>query len=116
MRAGWRSEPGRGSTCASTATTAVRATSSLRPTDVRTCVRALGQPEGRNRGKPDPPGLPRTGGDPHVRRPGGDERPLLRGAGEVDPEPGAEGIADAVPVDDQSVSGMQPCVPVLHVG
>ena len=46
-----------------------------------------------------------------VRRfdaPGGPEHEFLRGQGEVSAQPSAEGIAHAVPLDDQSVQGMHP--------
>ena len=48
---------------------------------MRTCVRALGQPEGRERGARAAARLPRPAGDPHVRRTRGARRALPRGPG-----------------------------------
>ena len=59
----------------------------VRPPAMRTCVRALGQPEDR-RGRADPPArLPRRGRRPPLRRARGPRHPLLRGPREVRPQP-----------------------------
>ena len=50
---------------------------------------------------------------PPLRRPRGARHPLLRGALEVGAQQGAGGVADAVPLDDQPVQGMQACLHVL---
>ena len=58
--------------------------------------------------RPERP-LPRLGGGrrrPHVRRTRGARHPLPRGAREVGAEPRPEELADAVPLDDQSVPRM----------
>ena len=88
---------------------------SVRRPPVRTCVRALGQPEGR---RARPPRCPATASRRRSgpSTPRGAGRPLLRGPGQVDPEPGAEGVADAVPVDDQPVSRMHTCLRLLRSG
>ena len=51
-----------------------------------------------------------------IRRAGGGRHPFLRGSGEVDPEPRAGGVADAVPVDDQSVPRLHSRLPILRWG
>ena len=91
--AGSRSGPGRASTCASTATAAAharcrghgvrgagpeRCSDHVRPR-MRTCVRALERADSRGRGGPPPPGLPRAGHGPDLRRARGARHPLLRG-------------------------------------
>ena len=48
-----------------------------------------------------------------LRRARGARDALLRGPGEVDPQPGAGGVADAVPLDDQPVPRLHPRVRVL---
>ena len=68
---------------------------------MRTYVRALGKPASERRGGAPASGIPGRGGRAPLRRAGGDGHPLLRGAREVDPEPRAEVVADAVPVHDQ---------------
>ena len=78
----------------------------VRPRCMRTYVRALGQPEGREEEAHQLPGLPRSRYPP-LRRPRGARHPLLRGPREVGAQQGAGGVADAVPLDDQPVSRLQ---------
>ena len=61
------------------------------------------------------PGLPGGGGRAPFRGAGRDLDPVLRGPGQVDPQPGAGGIADAVPVDDQSLSRLHARLRLLPV-
>ena len=63
-----------------------------------------------------PARLPRPAAVRTLRRARGPGHPLLRGPGEVGAEPGAEGVADAVPLDDQPVSRMHHACAVLPGG
>ena len=76
-------------------------------------VRALEGAVSGRRGGPPAPRLPRAGGRPHLRRARGAGHPLLRGRGPLGAQQGAEGVADAVPLDDQPVQGLHPCVHLL---
>ena len=70
----------------------------------------------RDRGAGPAPRLPRARGRPPLRRAGGARHPLLRGPGEVRAQPRARGLAHAVPLDDQPVPGLHPCLRLLRRG
>ena len=90
-------------------------TSPRRPR-VRTCVRALGEPDNR-RGRADPSARVREASSrPPLRCARGPRDALLRGPGEVRAEPRARAVADAVPVDDQPVQRLLACLRVLRRG
>ena len=78
---------------------------------MRTCVRCGGKANRRRRRPSD--GCPGSADrrDPHLRRPGGDGRPLPRGRGQVGAEPGAR-REPAVQLDGQSVSRMHMPAPI----
>ena len=85
-----------------------------RPGDLRTYVRALGQPLGRQRRRAAKAAEARRRGDPDVRRTRG--RSAIR-FHEIQArsalEPRAKAIADAVPFHRQSVQGLHPCLQFL---
>ena len=83
-----------------------------RRVDMRTYVRALERPGDRGGGAGAPAGL-RGGRGAPFRRSGGARHPVLRGPRQVGPQRGAQGLAHAVPMDDQPVSRMHACVPLL---
>ena len=85
----------------------------FRPNLVRTCVRALGQPEDRGGGGHAAARVPRPCRRAALRRPGGARRALLRGPLEVGAQPRAGGVGDAVPVDDQPVPRLHARLRVL---
>ena len=83
---------------------------------MRTCVRAMGEPDNR-RGRADPSArLREAGGRPPLRRARGPGDALLRGPGEVRAQPRARAVAHAVPVDDQPVQGLLACMRLLPTG
>ena len=82
---------------------------------MRTYVRALEEPGDRAGGAGPAAGLRRGRGAP-FRRSGGARHPVLRGPRQVGPQRGAEGLAHAVPVDDQPVSRMLACLRLLRLG
>jgi putative nucleotidyltransferase with HDIG domain len=86
------------------------------PLRMRTCVRAVGEPAGGEGPGAEAPAARRRRGGADVRRTRGARHPVPRGAREVRPQRGAEAIADAVPLDDQSVPRMLACMPLLPVG
>ena len=87
----------------------------VRRPPMRTYVRALGESRGRTGGTGAAPGLPGRRRPP-FRRPGGPRHPVLRSPRQIGPEPRPEAVADAVPVDDQPVSGLLPCLYLLRLG
>ena len=74
---------------------------------------AMEQPDHRGRAHGQAARLPGGGRGAPLRRAGGDRHTLLRGQGEVDPQRGAAGFADAVSVDDQSVPRVHARLQVL---
>ena len=68
------------------------------------------QPHDRRRRAGAPARLPRRGGRPPLRRARGPRHPVLRGPREVRPQPRARGLPGPVPLDDQPVPGMHPCL------
>ena len=80
------------------------------------CVRALEQPQPRDRRAHAPPGLPGGSRRAPFRCPRGDLDPVLRGPGEIGPQPRPGGVADAVSLDDQPVPRMHACLPILCLG
>src|SRR4029077_5147053 len=85
----------------------------VRPGHMRTYVRALEQPDARCRGATTAARLSRRGRRTALRRSRGARDTFLRGPRALDPQPGARSLADAVPLDDQSLQGLQPCVLLL---
>src|SRR5258707_4172025 len=81
--------------------------------DMRTYVRAVEQPDGRGGAAASPARLSRSRIGTSIRRSRGPRHALLRGAVEVGAEQSAGGLADAVPVDGESVQGVQPCLQLL---
>ena len=81
---------------------------------MRTCVRALEQPGDRDRAARPPARVSRRGGRAPFRRTRGDRDEVLRGSGQVDPEPRTSGVPDAVPVDDQPVPRLRSRLPLLQ--
>ena len=80
---------------------------------VRTCVRAVGEPDNR-RGRAYPSArLREPGCRPPLRCARGAGDAVLRGPGEVRAEPRARAVPHAVPVDDQPVQGLQSWLPLL---
>ena len=77
---------------------------------------ALEQPHRGERGAGSAPWISRRRRGAPFRGSGVDPDEVLRGAGEVDPEPGARGVTDAVPVDDQPLQRMHPCLRILSLG
>ena len=62
------------------------------------------------------PGYRDPATDPPLRRTGGARHALLRDPREVGDQPRAEGVADAVSLDDQPVPGLHPCLYLLPSG
>ena len=87
----------------------------LRPSVTHANIRshALEQPQHRGGGAGPSAWLPRRRGGPSFRGARRGSHAFLRGPGQVDPQPGARGVADAVPVDHQSVQRMHPRVRLL---
>ena len=83
---------------------------------MRTYVRAMDESQSGREQRDPPAGVPRRGGGAPFRGPRGARDPFLRGPCQVDPQPRARGVADAVPLDDQPVPGLQPCVFLLRLG
>ena len=73
----------------------------------------LGQPHDRSPGGHRAARVPRAGDRAPFRRPRGARHPLLRGPRQVRAQPRPRALADAVPLDDQPLQGMQPCVLIL---
>ena len=74
---------------------------------------AMEQSDHRGRAHGQAAGLPGGGRGSPLRRARGDRHALLRGQGEVDPQRGAAGFADAVPMDDQPVPRLHARLQVL---